>query len=128
MLFLLSDVNPDDAPTRLRIGSHLDVAALLAPFGEDGLTMLEASERAAAVTARHPVEFATGKAGDVYLCHPFLVHAAQAHRGSAPRFIAQPPLHPRGWINASFDPVEGRSPIELAIRSGIDGTQAQHRD
>lgn len=26
MLFLFSDVGPDDAPTRLRVGSHLDIA------------------------------------------------------------------------------------------------------
>ena len=31
----------------------------------------------------------TGAAGDVYLCHPFLVHAAQRHRGSSPRVLSQ---------------------------------------
>jgi hypothetical protein len=37
--------------------------------------------------------FATGDAGDVYLCHPFLVHAASwPHRGDAPRFVSQPPI------------------------------------
>src|SRR5688572_9729314 len=25
-------------------------------------------------------------------CHPFLVHAAQPHHGTEPRFMAQPPL------------------------------------
>src|SRR6476661_9749514 len=29
MLFLFSDVSPDDAPTRIRVSSHLDVARLL---------------------------------------------------------------------------------------------------
>ena len=38
---------------------------------------------------------ATGTEGTVYLCHPFLVHAAQAHHGTTPRFLAQPPLYPR---------------------------------
>ena len=41
-----------------------------------------------------PEAQATGEAGTVYLCHPFLIHAAQKHRGSAPRSMAQPPLHP----------------------------------
>jgi hypothetical protein len=36
MLFLLSDVG-DDAPTRIRVGSHVDVPALLASAGERGL-------------------------------------------------------------------------------------------
>ena len=55
----------------------------------------------------------------VYLCHPFLLHAAQAHHGTAPRILAQPPLHPRGWINKSFDPVAGTSPLEAAIRAAL---------
>ena len=37
-----------------------------------------------------PLHLATGTAGDVYLCHPFLVHAAQRHRGSSPRVLSQP--------------------------------------
>jgi hypothetical protein len=43
-----------------------------------------------------PIAHATGHAGDAYLCHPFLVHAADRHRGSSPRIIAQPPLAPAG--------------------------------
>jgi hypothetical protein len=43
-----------------------------------------------------PEATATGVAGTVFLCHPFLVHAAQRHRGATPRFLAQPPLVPRG--------------------------------
>jgi hypothetical protein len=41
-----------------------------------------------------PLALATGRAGDVYLCHPFLVHAAQRHRARrhGPRFVAQPPV------------------------------------
>jgi hypothetical protein len=116
MLFLLTDVGLDDAPTRLRVGSHRDVAALLAPYREDGLSVLQASEAGAQASADRSVALATGAAGDVYLCHPFLVHAAQSHHGSRPRIIAQPPLHLRGWINASFDPIEGHSPVEVAIR------------
>jgi hypothetical protein len=37
MLSLFSDVDETDAPTRIRIGSHLDMARLLAPAGEQGL-------------------------------------------------------------------------------------------
>ncbi|MFN4209785.1 MAG: phytanoyl-CoA dioxygenase [Devosia sp.] len=36
MLFLFSDVEEDDAPTRIRPGSHLEVARYLAPAGEAG--------------------------------------------------------------------------------------------
>lgn len=91
MLFLFSDVGPNDAPTRIRVGSHFDVARILAPAGDDGLSCLELSARLEETSDR-PEALATGPAGTVYLCHPFLVHAAQSHRGSEPRFMAQPPL------------------------------------
>ena len=115
MLFLFSEVSEDDAPTRIRIGSHLAVPRLLAPAGEAGLSMREISEQAAAATADLPVALATGRPGDVYLCHPFLVHAAQPHRGTRPRFLAQPPLDP-GPVRYSVD---GDSPVERAIRLGL---------
>lgn len=91
MLFLFSDVGEQDAPTRLRVGSHRAVARILEPAGEDGLSFLELSAKLAA-TAKCSEVLATGEAGTVYLCHPFLVHAAQINRGSQPRFMAQPPL------------------------------------
>jgi hypothetical protein len=94
MLFLFSDVGEDDAPTRIRAGSHLDVARLLAPAGEAGLTLRQLVMRLPETEGR-PEMLATGEAGTVYLCHPFLVHAAQPHCGSRPRFMAQPPLLPR---------------------------------
>jgi hypothetical protein len=107
MLFLFSDVGEDDAPTRIRIGSHADVARQLAPAGERGLTLRELAEDGFAASVDRPVVTATGAAGTVYLCHPFLVHAAQPHRGERPRFIAQPPLlpadpdnRPQGDLNA----------------------------
>lgn len=89
MLVLLSDIGKNDAPTRLRIGSHRDVAKGLVPFGEQGLPSSDTASVVSA-TAHRSVDLATGQAGDVYLCHPFLVHAAQPHRGTRPRFLAQP--------------------------------------
>jgi hypothetical protein len=94
MLFLYSDVGADDAPTRLRVGSHHDIARTLAPAGEDGLSLRELLGPIED-TAHRPEALATGDAGTVYLCHPFLVHAGQPHRGTRPRFMAQPPLLPK---------------------------------
>lgn len=95
MLFLFSDVGEKDAPTRIRVGSHGDMARVLEPAGEAGLTLRELAANGFDETAHCREELATGDAGTVYLCHPFLVHSAQAHRGSNPRFMAQPPLLPR---------------------------------
>jgi hypothetical protein len=94
MLFLFSDVTERDAPTRIRAGSHLDMARILEPAGEAGLSLRELAANGFAETAHCREVLATGDAGTVYLCHPFLVHAAQIHRGSSPRFMAQPPLLP----------------------------------
>jgi hypothetical protein len=69
-------------------------------------------------SANRPEVLATGEAGTVYLCHPFLVHAAQPHHGSEPRFLAQPPL----GMAAPFQLERGDgdySPAEQAIRSAL---------
>lgn len=94
MLFLFTDTGDDDAPTRLRVGSHRAVAELLAPHGDEGLDFMTLAQRLD-VTKDAPEALATGDAGTVYLCHPLLAHAAQAHRGARPRFLAQPPLFPK---------------------------------
>ncbi|MDQ8728377.1 phytanoyl-CoA dioxygenase family protein [Bradyrhizobium sp. LHD-71] len=112
MLFLFSDVGPDDAPTRIRKRSHAIIARELLPYGDAGATLRQLSANGFASTEDCEVELATGAAGTVYLCHPFLVHAAQPHRGKRPRFMAQPPLMPRG----EFDPALPPSPVQVAIR------------
>ena len=64
---------------------------------------------------------ATGEAGTVYLCHPFLVHAAQRHRGSRPRFVAQPGL-PAGEPFVLEREDGSYTPVEQAIRLGLAGS------
>lgn len=117
MLFLFSDVGEKEAPTRIRVGSHLDVAKLLEPAGEAGLSFMELAQQLDTTPAR-PEILATGNAGTVYLCHPFLAHAAQAHHGTYPRFMAQPPLLTAKQFNFQHSDT-GLSPIETAILKGI---------
>ncbi|MBL8957475.1 MAG: phytanoyl-CoA dioxygenase, partial [Myxococcaceae bacterium] len=59
MLFLFSDVGPDDAPTRIRSGSHVDVARALAAHGAEGLSLRELVDGPIAATAGHDVALAT---------------------------------------------------------------------
>jgi hypothetical protein len=90
-IFLFTDVGPDDAPTRLRLGSHADAARALARAGDAGLDGQTLSPLVDEASTHRPVAHATGAAGDVYVCHPFIVHAASwPHRGTTPRVIAQP--------------------------------------
>ncbi|HEY3742167.1 MAG TPA: phytanoyl-CoA dioxygenase family protein [Bryobacteraceae bacterium] len=121
MLFLFSDVGDRDAPTRIRVGSHLAVARLLAPAGDAGLSCMELGGQLESNTACLPEVLATGPAGTVYLCHPFLAHAAQPHRGTVPRFMAQPPLH----LKTGFEldrPDGAFSLVERGILRGLDRT------
>jgi phytanoyl-CoA dioxygenase PhyH len=117
MLYLFSDVGVDDAPTRIRVGSHLDLPALLAPAGEEGVDFMDVGALLSHVHARE-LALATGAAGDVYLCHPFLVHAADRHRGATPRFLAQPGLFWREALDLS-QPADRPSPVEKTIRIGL---------
>jgi hypothetical protein len=118
MLFLFSDVGEDDAPTRLRAGSHTDIARRLAPAGEEGLSLRELAATDFAESAARREMLATGEAGTVFLCHPFLVHAGQIHRGTRPRFMAQPPLLPAEPL--SLERSDGAySPVEQAIKTAL---------
>ena len=118
MLFLFSDVGEDDAPTRIRVGSHLDVARILEDFGEDGLSFMELASKLDASDHR-PEALATGKRGTVYLCHPFIAHSAQAHRGTTPKFMAQPPLLVRNEFNLQRED-DDYCAVERGILKGIE--------
>ncbi|MGW4098996.1 MULTISPECIES: phytanoyl-CoA dioxygenase family protein [unclassified Mycobacterium] len=89
VLTLLSEVGPDDAPTRIRVGSHRDVARALGP---EPIDFIEAGALVDEVSRTRPVAHATGRPGDMYVVHPFTAHAADIHRGSTPRFMSQAPV------------------------------------
>jgi hypothetical protein len=118
LLLLLSDVGDDDAPTRVRVGSHLLVPPQLRDAGATGMRSFDVVTDTPAMEAC-PVASVTGAAGDVYLCHPFLVHSATwPHRGTKPRFMAQPALvsdKPFEYDRASGE----YSPAEIAVRVGL---------
>ena len=75
-----------------------------------------AAQLAARASAARPTELATGRAGDVFLCHPFLVHAASwPHHGDRPRIIAQPSIAIDGDLRLDA-PRDELSPVARAIR------------
>lgn len=118
MLFLFTETGEDDAPTRIRIGSHQRFARHIADKGERGVSLRELIDEAYDWDAGADEVLATGSPGTVYLCHPFLIHSAQPHRGTRPRIMAQPPLFPKGEL--ALDRPDGAySPVEIAIRNAI---------
>jgi hypothetical protein len=80
--------------------------------GGDAADLLQPS-----VLCRNTVH-CTGQAGDIYLCHPFMVHTATwPHRGREPRMISQPGIAvPEGFAIDGTDP----SPVARAIVRGLD--------
>jgi hypothetical protein len=113
VLVLFSDVTVNDAPTRIRVGSHLDLPTALkhaeatgVPYWEDMSVMHE-----------REIAAATGEPGDVYLCHPFLLHAGDRNRGRNVRFLAQPGV----FFERPFDLTVSVNPmpVEAAIRIGL---------
>jgi hypothetical protein len=105
-------VDADSAPTRVRPGSHWDDARILPPFGEEGMPFTQAAPMAADASAARPTALVTGRAGDVFLCHAFLVRAASwPHTGRHPRIIAQPGVA----LHDAFPLVPPLSPAELAM-------------
>ncbi|TDC99602.1 mitomycin antibiotics/polyketide fumonisin biosynthesis protein [Nonomuraea deserti] len=106
LLVLLSEVGPRDAPTRIRAGSQREVAALL---DERVLDPIELGPLLDAAGRERPVESATGLPGDVYVVHPFTVHAAQEHLGERPRFMAQAPVFLAGPLSPGDDSPLGRA-------------------
>lgn len=103
-------------PRALAVGSHLEAVRLLAPHGEQGLSVRDVSQALARSPRREA--FAIGPAGTVYLCHPLLPHAAQRHRGSNPRVLAQPSLLPAAPLRLHREDHDF-SPVEAAIRLGL---------
>ncbi|HWV65192.1 hypothetical protein [Chitinophaga sp.] len=114
MLVLYSDVTEADAPTIIYRKSHIDVAGLLSPEGDKGLSFMELARRLDELPEREEA-LAVGKAGTIYLCHPFLVHAAQSHKGHTPKFMAQPPLLLRKELIIEAG-AGNYTPVEEAIR------------
>lgn len=94
MLFLFTEIDEDVAPTRIRVGSHWDVPPVLLPYGDRGASGRVLGAQVDAASAHRRVVLATGVPGDVYVCQPFLVHAAQPNHGRRPRFLGQPGLPP----------------------------------
>jgi hypothetical protein len=100
-------------PAGARLAS--DRRAVPGPYGEAGTDA--DSDLWYPSTLCRPVAHATGTAGDVYLCHPFIVHTATwPHHGTGPRMIAQPAVNaPAGFTLDGTDP----SPVAQAIANGL---------
>lgn len=61
----------------------------------------------------------TGKAGDVLIMHPYMLHASSQNHSGKARFITNPPVGLKDPMNFNRDNVEEYSPTELAVLNAL---------
>jgi hypothetical protein len=127
-IFILSDIGPGDGGTAIDLGSHKITARVLADAEPDGLDLRELCKRVAAHPLGKIVE-ATGRAGDLFLNHPFMRHARSPNTGTSVRFICNPCIILHEPMNLKRDDPSGYSPVEAAIvralgEKSLDGAPA----
>lgn len=67
----------------------------------------------------HEFEEAVGEAGDVFLLHPYVLHAASQNILRRIRIITNPPVHLNEPMNFNREDRADFSPIELAVLRGL---------
>ena len=104
------------AERRLVAGSHATIARRIAAAEPAGLSNEELTTELPIDAAR--VVSLTGRAGDVALPHPFLIHGFAPNRSRRLRFACNPAYPLRE--PPSLDRLDGRySPVEMAIRRAM---------
>jgi hypothetical protein len=117
VLFLFSDLEGEGGATRTKVGSHLEMARRLEPYGADGVAWPHQIELSAGVGGQEVL--ATGEAGDIYLCHRFLVHAAAPNLGRRVRFMAQQAIAAKEEVCLERSDPSTYSAVERSIRLGL---------
>jgi hypothetical protein len=123
VVFLFSDIGPEDGGTLLSEGSHLDIARILlthdsAGKGKRGIKGGRLSALGKKLPGKRPIEV-QGRAGDVVFCHPLMLHARSKNLGTkgvdSVRFMCHPciELHEDMCLDRA-DPAD-YSPVERAI-------------
>ncbi|KUF78976.1 hypothetical protein AM587_10001433 [Phytophthora nicotianae] len=127
LIFLFSDIGPGEGGTALSVGSHKWVARLLQKNEPRGMKGGAVSYQARQFRRREVVEV-NGKAGDVVLVHPFLLHARSKNLGQkgveSVRIMCNPNvrLHRRmnlNRVNGDYSPVE-QAIVDALEESGAD--------
>ena len=116
-LVLWSDVLPRGGATFVAADSVPVVARFLAEHPE-GVLPNEFDHRSLIAQCHDFVE-ATGQVGDVFLLHPYILHAKSQNLLGIPRLITNPPVHLREPMNFNRPNPDDFSPVELAVLRGL---------
>ncbi|MCZ7646507.1 MAG: phytanoyl-CoA dioxygenase family protein [Planctomycetota bacterium] len=113
-IVILSDIGPGDGGTAIDLGSHKLAARIMAESEPEGLEIKELCARVAKHPFKRVVE-ANGRAGDMFLHHPFIRHARSANTGKSVRFICNPCIVLKEQMNLKRANPAEYSPVERAI-------------
>ncbi|KAI9991154.1 hypothetical protein PInf_018786 [Phytophthora infestans] len=117
VIFLFSDIGPGEGGTALSVGSHKWIARLLEKNEPSGMKGGAVSYQARQFR-RPEVAEVNGKAGDVMLVHPFLLHARSKNLGrkgvDSVRIMCNPNVRLRRKMKLKR-PDGDYSPVEQAI-------------
>jgi hypothetical protein len=61
----------------------------------------------------------SARVGDIYLLHPFILHASSQNLSGKPRFLTNPPIHLKEPMNLNWENPEEFSLIERAVLRGL---------
>lgn len=116
-IVLWSDVLPQNGATFVAGDSVPHVARHYAEHPEGMLP----NELGTSEQIRKCTDFfeATGKAGDVYLLHPFVIHASSRNARRIPRYITNPPVSLKEPMNFNRANPDDFSLVERAILNGL---------
>ena len=122
-IFLFSDIGPGEGGTALSVGSHVPIAKLLQKYEPHGLKGGAVSYNARKFPRNKVVEV-RGKAGDVMLVHPFVLHARSKNLGkkgiNSVRFMCNPNISLKQKMELNRKDEAYSSPVELAIRQALE--------
>lgn len=116
-LVIWSDIEPQGGATFVATDSVPVVARVLAEH-PDGILPNEFDHQSLIGQCHEFVE-ATGKVGDVYLLHPYILHAKSQNILGVPRLITNPPVHLREPMNFNRSDSDDFSPVELAVLNAL---------
>ena len=113
-IFIFSDIGPGDGGTAVDAGSHFRTARILAASEPKGLSAGELTQKMVVEPPQRPIEM-NGRAGDVVLLHPFMLHARSPNVGQSVRFICNPCVTLHENLNLQRPNPADYSPVETAI-------------
>ncbi|MEO6908591.1 MAG: phytanoyl-CoA dioxygenase family protein [Abditibacteriaceae bacterium] len=122
-IFLFSDIEHGDGGTAISVGSHKITARVLEDADPEGLDVNELARRVGSYPRENVLE-ATGQAGDVFIMHPFMLHARSINTGNRVRFICNPCVSLHEPMDLRRSNAAEYSLVESAIVQALESTIA----